>query len=137
MSELSRRSLIAGFCGVAALSLSPLTAEGATVVKKAAGGKLSIRVKDIPKVVEVGSSVQVGKVKGQPVALFRTGPSTFAAFSLLCPHQGVTLTKDEAGWVCKAHGSRFEVDGALNFGPATIDLPAVPLKVSKGVLTIG
>jgi Rieske Fe-S protein len=49
----------------------------------------------------------------------------------------VTLTKDEAGWVCKAHGSRFEVDGALNFGPATIDLPAVPVKVSKGLLTIG
>jgi Rieske Fe-S protein len=137
MSELSRRSLITGICGVAALSLAPLSAEGATVVKKLANGKLSIRVKDIPKVVGVGSSVQIGKVKGQPVALFRTGPSTFAAFSLLCPHQGVTLTQDASGWVCQAHGSRFEKDGALNFGPATTDLPAVPVRVSKGVVTIG
>jgi hypothetical protein len=87
MSELSRRSLIAGFCGVAALSLSPLTAEGATVVKKAAGGKLSIRVKDIPKVVDVGSSVQVGKVKGQPVALFRTGRSTSVSYTHLRAHE--------------------------------------------------
>jgi len=137
MSELSRRSLITGICGVAALSLAPLSAEGATVVKKLANGKLSIRVKDIPKVVGVGSSVQIGKVKGQPVALFRTGPSTFAAFSLLCPHQGVTLTQDESGWVCQAHGSKFEKDGALNFGPATTDLPAVPVRVSRGVITIG
>ena len=137
MSELSRRSLITGICGVAALSLAPLSAEGATVVKKLANGKLSIRVKDIPKVVGVGSSVQIGKVKGQPVALFRTGPSTFAAFSLLCPHQGVTLTQDESGWVCQAHGSKFENYAELNFGPATTDLPAVPVRVSRGVITIG
>ena len=79
----------------------------------------------------------MGKVKGQPVALFRTGPSTFAAFSLLCPHQGVTVTRNENGWVCNAHSSEFEADGDLVLGPATTGLARVPMKVSKNVATIG
>ena len=137
MSELSRRGLITGICGIAALSMTPLTAEAASVVTKAPGGKLTIRVRDISKVVAVGSSVQIGKVKGQPVALLRSGPSTFSAFSLLCPHQGITVVKDGEGWVCNAHGSKFEKDGELNFGPATTALAPVPVKVKSGVITIG
>ena len=137
MENISRRSLIAGICGIATLSLTPLSAEGASVVKKAAGGRLSIRVKDIPKVVGVGASAQIGQVKGRPVALLRTGPSTFKAFSLLCPHQGVTVIKQDDGWYCDAHGSKFENDGALNMGPATSGLPPIPVKVSKGIVTIG
>ena len=137
MSELSRRALLTGICGVAALGLTPLSAEAASVVKKLPNGRLSIRVRDIPKVVAVGSSVQVGMVKGQAVALARTGPSTFSAFSLSCPHQGVTVEKDGDGWICRAHGSQFESDGALAFGPATTALRPVPVKVSRGVVTIG
>ena len=137
MSELSRRGLITGICGIAALSMTPLTAEAVSVVKKAPGGKLTIRVRDISKVVAVGSSVQIGKVKGQPVALLRSGPSTFSAFSLLCPHQGITVVKDGGGWVCNAHGSKFEKDGELNFGPATTALAPVSVKVKSGVITIG
>jgi Rieske Fe-S protein len=137
MTELSRRSLIAGICGIATLSLTPLSAEGASVVKKAAGGRLSIRMSDVPKVVGVGASARIGSVKGRPVALLRTGTSTFKAFSLMCPHQGVTVIKQEDGWYCDAHGSKFEVDGALNQGPATTGLPSVPVRVSKGIVTVG
>ena len=137
MAELSRRGLITGICGIAALSMTPLTAEAASVIKKTSNGKLAIRVRDISKVVAVGASVQIGKVKGQPVALMRSGPSAYSAFSLLCPHQGVTVVKDADGWVCEAHGSKFEKDGALNFGPATTALSKVPVKVSAGVITIG
>lgn len=137
MAELSRRGLITGICGIAALSMTPLSAEAASVIKKTSNGKLTIRVRDISKVVAVGSSVQIGKVKGQPVALMRSGPSAFSAFSLLCPHQGVTVVKDGEGWICNAHGSKFEKDGELNFGPATTALSKVPVKVSSGVITIG
>jgi Rieske Fe-S protein len=137
MADISRRSLIAGICGIATLSLTPLSAEGASVVKKAAGGRLSIRMRDIPKVVDVGSSASIGSVKGRPVALLRTGTSTFKAFSLMCPHQGVTVIKQEDGWYCDAHGSKFEENGALNMGPATSGLPPVRVKVRKGIVTIG
>lgn len=137
MAELSRRALLTGACGIAALTLVPLPAEAASVVKKASNGRLTIKVSDMSKVVAVGRSVPIGQVKGQPTALFRSGPSTFRAFSLACPHQGVTVVKDGNGWVCKAHQSKFEVNGALNFGPATTDLAPVPVKVSRGVVTIG
>ena len=42
-----------------------------------------------------------------------TGPASYIAFSLSCPHQGVKLTQEANGWVCDAHGSEFEADGDL------------------------
>jgi Rieske Fe-S protein len=137
MEDISRRSLIVGMCGIAAASLTPLSAEGASVVKKAAGGRLTIKLKDISKVVAVGASAAIGEVKSRPVALLRTGASTFKAFSLLCPHQGVTVIKQEDGWYCEAHESKFGVNGSLVNGPATRGLPSIPVRVSKGVITIG
>jgi nitrite reductase/ring-hydroxylating ferredoxin subunit len=52
-------------------------------------------------------------------------------------NEGVTVIKQEDGWYCDAHGSKFEVDGALNMGPATSGLSSVPVKVSKGTVTVG
>ena len=72
-----------------------------------------------------------------PVAIARTGTSQYIAFNLLCPHQGVTVTRNESGWVCNAHGSEFEADGDLVLGPATTGLTRLPMKISKGVATIG
>ena len=51
--------------------------------------------------------------------------------------QGVKVSKKESGWVCEAHGSEFESDGDLVLGPATTRLPRVPMKISKGVATVG
>lgn len=137
MDPLSRRAFLAGVCGVATATIAPLSAEAASSVKKLSDGRLSLRVRDFAELKEVGSSMRIGSLKGKPVAITRTGPSAFIAFTLVCPHQGVTVVKDETGWVCKAHGSKFESDGALNFGPATTDLPRVRARLSKGVLTVG
>ena len=134
---LSRRALIAGVCGIAASTIPALSAEAASAVKKLSDGRLSVSIKDIAELNEVGSSARIGVLRGKPVGLARTGPSTFRAFSLACPHQGVTVVKDEAGWVCDAHGSRFEVNGDLNFGPATTGLKRIPAKFSKGQVIIG
>jgi Rieske Fe-S protein len=137
MTELSRRALLTGMCGIAALSMVPMSAEAANLVKKLPKGRLSFKVSDAAKIVDVGSSVGIGQVKGQPAGLFRSGPSTFSAFSLACPHQGVTVEKNDSGWVCSAHDSKFAENGALEFGPATTALRKVPVKVKGGVVTIG
>jgi Rieske Fe-S protein len=39
--------------------------------------------------------------------------------------------------MCEAHNSEFEPDGDLVLGPATTGLVKVPIKVSRGVATIG
>lgn len=137
MEPISRRSFIAGVCAVVALGGSEVPAAANTAVKKLPGGRLSVNVKAVPALAKVGGATRIGSVKGVPVAIARTGTSKYIAFNLLCPHQKVTVTQNEKGWVCNAHGSEFESDGDLALGPATTGLARVPMKISKGLATIG
>jgi len=81
--------------------------------------------------------MRIGSIKGVPVGIARVGTNKYTAFNLRCPHQGITVTKTETGWMCPAHNSEFEGDGDLVLGPATTGLARVPIKVSRGVATIG
>ncbi len=137
MEPISRRSFIAGVCAVVALGGSELPAAANTAVKKLPGGRISVNLKAVPALAKVGGATRVGSVKGVPVAIARTGTSKYIAFNLLCPHQGVTVIRNEKGWVCNAHGSEFEPDGDLVLGPATTGLARIPVKISKGLAIIG
>lgn len=137
MEPISRRSFIAGVCAVIVLGRSELPAAANTAVKKLPGGRLSVNLKAVPALSKVGGAAKIGTIKGVPVAIARTGTSKYIAFNLLCPHQGVTVTQNEKGWICNAHGSEFEVDGDLVLGPATSGLVRVPMKISKNVAIIG
>ena len=137
-NEMDRRALLSGACALLALSgLAAFPASASAEVRKISNGRLSVKLKDIPELSQVGGSVGIGNLKGKPVAITRTGTNSYIAFSLNCPHQGVKVSKKESGWVCDAHGSEFETDGDLVLGPATTRLPRVPLKISKGIATIG
>jgi len=135
--QLSRRALIAGACGMALSTIPALSAEAASAVKKLSDGRLSVRVKDIPALSTVGGSVRIGTVKGVPVAIARSTATTYNAFSLSCPHQGVTVVKSGDKWICNAHGSEFEANGNLSLGPATTGLARVPVRVSRGQVIVG
>jgi len=137
MEPISRRSFIAGVCAVVALGGSELPAAANVAVKKLPGGRLSVDLKAVPALAKVGGAAKIGSVKGVPVAIARTGTAKYIAFNLLCPHQKVTVTQNGKGWVCNAHGSEFESDGDLALGPATTGLARVPMKISKGLATIG
>lgn len=136
--EINRRALLTGACALLALTgLGALPESASAGVKKLGNGRVSVKLKSLPELSKVGGSVGIGNVKGQPVAITRTGTSSYIAFSLSCPHQGVKLSQAPTGWVCDAHGSEFKTDGALVAGPATTSLSRVPIKISKGVATIG
>jgi len=137
VEPISRRSFIAGVCAVVALGGTELPAAANTAVKKLPGGRVSVNLKAVPALAKVGGAAKIGSVKGVPVAIARTGTSNYIAFNLLSPHQKVTVTQNEKGWVCNAHGSEFEADGDLVLGPATTGLARVPIKVLKNVATIG
>ena len=137
MEPISRRSFMAGVCAVVALGAGEVPAAANTAVKKLPGGRISVNLKAMPALAKVGGATRIGSVKGVPVAIARTGTSKYIAFNLACPHQGVTVTRNESGWVCNAHGSEFEPDGDLVLGPATTGLARVPVKISKGLATIG
>lgn len=138
MEELSRRKLLSGACALVALTgLGTLPAAASSSVKKLANGRVAVTLKNLPELAKVGGAVSIGNVKGKPVAISRTGVSAYMAFTLNCPHQGVTVTREGEGWICGAHGSEFAANGDLVMGPATTRLARVPIKVSKGVATVG
>jgi Rieske Fe-S protein len=136
--EINRRALISGACALLALTgLGAIPASASNGVRKLSNGRLSVKLKSIPELSSVGGSVGIGDIKGKPVAITRTGNSSYIAFSLSCPHQRVTVSQSATGWVCDAHGSEFEADGDLVLGPATTRLPRVPIKISRGIATVG
>jgi Rieske Fe-S protein len=137
MEPISRRSLFVGACAVLALGGTEIPATANAAVKKLPGGRLSVDLKAVPALANVGGATRIGSLKGVPVAIARTGTTKYIAFSLKCPHQGITVTRNENGWVCKSHLSEFEPDGELVLGPATTRLKRVPLKVSRGIATLG
>jgi len=66
-----------------------------------------------------------GKVfADQGVVVTQPQPGTFAAFDVVCPHQGCTVNEVTDGSIsCPCHGSKFAVaDGAPTSGPATSPL---------------
>jgi Rieske Fe-S protein len=139
MSEISRRRLLTGACGLLLLTsgVQALPASANDAVKKLANGRLSVTLRKIPALSKVGGSVAIGNFKGKPVAMSRTGESTYIAFSLSCPHQGIPVEKTDSGWRCEAHGSEFESDGDLVLGPATTRLKRIPIKVTRGTAVVG
>jgi Rieske Fe-S protein len=114
-----------------------LPASANDAVKKLANGRLSVTLRKIPALSNIGGSVEIGNFKGKPVAISRTGESTYIAFSLSCPHQGVPVEKTDSGWRCEAHGSEFESDGDLVLGPAITRLKRIPIKVTRGTAVVG
>ena len=137
MEPISRRSLFAGVCAVVALGNSEIPAAANTAVKKLPGGKLSVTLKNLPALSAVGGAMRIGSIKGVPVGIARIGTNKYTAFKLRCPHQGITVSRTESGWMCSAHNSEFEADGDLVLGPATTGLSKVAIKVSRGIATIG
>lgn len=141
MSEnngIDRRLVITGACALLALGgVGALPASADVNVQKSKKGRITVRLNSIPELSKVGGAVGIGNVRGTPVAIARTGESTYVAFSLSCPHQGVKVSRVAEGWECSAHGSQFEADGDLVLGPATTRLRRVPIKVSRGRAIVG
>ena len=138
---LTRRDFLKSACGEAALALGPvLLAEHAMaadgIVRKP-NGQVVVTVAKIPALAKTGCDVNLGTVKGSPVPVVRTGPTTFRALSLSCTHQGVTVQQSGAIWKCPAHGSQFNVDGSFIAGPAGRALNTVPSTFNGKALTVG
>ncbi|BBY30227.1 Rieske (2Fe-2S) protein [Mycolicibacterium sediminis] len=83
--------------------------------------------------VPVGSGVIVDDVVvTQPTA------GVFKGFSAVCPHAGCNVSEvDDANIVCRCHGSRFDLEGAVVKGPATKPLEAKAVVVRGESIVAG
>jgi Rieske Fe-S protein len=98
---------------------------------------LNVQVSNYPALANVGGIARVDN-GGTPVAAVRTGDTTFAAFSLICPHFGCTVGINGSSFLCPCHGARFASTGTWIGGQHTTNLTslATTYDATSGVLTI-
>ena len=88
------------------------------------GDRLStVRPKKV-EALEPGDGAIV-EVDGEKLAAHRDDTGSVHLVSARCTHLGclVAWNSAERSWDCPCHGSRFDCDGAVLTGPATLDLP--------------
>ncbi|MEY5018840.1 MAG: hypothetical protein RJB54_758 [Actinomycetota bacterium] len=136
--EVSRRAVL---CGLAVLTLGlvPDKAIAATGVKVLANGKVDVSLSSNPALRKVGGVVQFTDGVGQEIALVRTGKAAnaYRALNLSCTHEGVTVRRSGAKWVCPEHRAEFGINGDVKVGPAKRNLEPISVKVTKTKVTVG
>lgn len=125
-------SFIAASCGdgqiggVAGPALPPGGSDG-----------LVIRLADFPALASVGGIARVDGGGSRPVAVTRTGESTFVAMTMICPHAGFQPIQITApGFRCPNHGAEFAPDGNWVGGQSTSDLPRFTVQYDAGAGTL-
>ncbi|HEY5219172.1 MAG TPA: ubiquinol-cytochrome c reductase iron-sulfur subunit [Gemmatimonadaceae bacterium] len=108
---------------------------GPDAVAGLGNGTLTIKVGDFPDLAVTGTLVSVSNV----VAAKRTDTAAFAAYSMVCTHQGCLTSLQSNSFFCPCHGSMFDSGGRVTRGPATTALPqfATSYDAVSDQLTIG
>jgi len=102
------------------------------------GGSTTIRVADYPALGSVGGIARVNTASGA-VAVVRASQTTFAAYSMACPHQGATINISGSGFRCPSHGATFNASGGWTGGQRTGNLATVAAAydAAAGTITLG
>jgi Rieske Fe-S protein len=126
--------------GAAAIAMAALAAcgVGGDVTSPGNVSATSLNLSDYPALSTVGG-VATTTIGRTPIAIVRTGTSTFAAFSRICPHQGGTVSPTSSGFFCPNHGATFNKSGVWVGGQRTSNLTSYPVTfdATASTLTIG
>jgi Rieske Fe-S protein len=101
------------------------------------GGSNTIQIASYPTLNTVGG-VAVLSLGNVPLAIVRTGDTSFLALSRICPHQGGTVQQSGSGFQCPVHGAQFSSTGQWTGGQRTSNLHAYTTSydATAGTLTI-
>lgn len=103
------------------------------------GSGLTVTIADHPALASVGGIARVDGNSALPVAVTRTGPTSFLAHSMICPHAGYKPIQIVLnGFECPNHRARFAAEGNWIGGQHTRDLTryTVVFNAGAGTLTI-
>jgi Rieske Fe-S protein len=86
----------------------------------------------LPKVIAKTAQVPLGSgVIIDNIVLTQPSQGIFKGLSAICTHAGCTVNRVADGTIdCPCHGSKFNLDGSVANGPATLPLPAKPISVN-------
>jgi Rieske Fe-S protein len=84
-----------------------------------------------PKVIAKTAQVPLGSgVIVDGIVLTQPSQGIFKGLSAICTHAGCTVNRVADGTIdCPCHGSKFNLDGSVANGPATLPLPAKAISV--------
>lgn len=138
-STIDRRDFVTR--SAAALAAVALAACGMSTDSPTSPGSVStttLTLSNYPSLASVGG-VATTSVNGVPLAIVRTGTTSFAAFSRICPHQGGTIQVTSSGFQCPVHGATFDRSGQWIGGQRTTNMYSYPTTydAAAGTLTIG
>lgn len=144
----SRRGVMCGLAGLGAAGAlaacgtaeSPNGADAATTgstggatdggtTGESGGGAGIAATSDVP----VGGGIVVDET-----LIVQPAADEFLAFSAVCPHQGAIVAAPDADGniICPSHQSTWTIDGALEQGPAEVDLSTVEITVEDGQIAL-
>lgn len=138
MTEASRRTVLAGACGVGVAAVlggcstyDSSKSPAAKPAKQPSGGAALAKTADIP----VGGGKVFDK---QAVVVTQPTAGQFKCFTAICTHQGCTVDQVKDGTIdCPCHGSKYKItDGSVANGPATRGLAAKNVTVSGDQITL-
>jgi Rieske Fe-S protein len=136
--EIGRRTFLAQSALLAAAALLAGCAAGSDPTAPELSGQATISVSDYPALSTVGGIAMVS-IQSSPLAIVRTGTSTFVALSRVCPHQGSIVNQNGSGFLCPNHGAQFSSTGTWVGGQPTTNMRsyATSYNSATGTLTIG
>jgi cytochrome b6-f complex iron-sulfur subunit len=137
-SEIGRRTFLAQTALLAAAAVLAACAGGADATAPNLSGQATVKVSDYPALATVGGIALVS-IQSSPFAIVRTGTSSFAALSRVCPHQGSIVNQSGSGFLCPNHGAQFSANGTWIGGQPTSSLHsyATTYDAAAGTVTIG
>jgi Rieske Fe-S protein len=136
---LDRRDfLLAGARAAALLALSACGALGSAFPTSPGSVSATLALANYPTLGNTNGVALVSS-NGVPLAIVRTGASSFEALSRICPHQGSVVNLSGSGFLCPNHGARFSLSGQWTGGQPTSGLYSYPTSydATAGTLTVG
>ena len=126
---------IVSACGGSPTSPSVPTSNLPVAPSQFANSRVTVTVAGTP-LANVGGAARVDSTAGL-FLVSRTSDSTFTAIDGVCTHEGCAIT-GVAGpeYVCPCHGSRYNLSGQVQAGPARSSLRQYANTFTNGVLTI-
>ena len=97
---------------------------------------ISVKLSDFPALNAIGGIAAVGTVLLSPVAVVRTGQSSYLALSRICTHASCVIDLASSGFSCPCHGSRYDSQGNVTNGPAPRPLARLTATLSADGTTL-
>ncbi|GCE44812.1 Rieske (2Fe-2S) protein [Rhodococcus sp. USK10] len=132
-----RRTVIAGI-GVAAALAAGSALFSRTRASSAPGGGAGPAVRPASATVPTGNVPVGGGVVLGDVVVTQPSGGDFRGFSSTCTHLGCTVSDVSGGTInCPCHGSKFNLDGSVHNGPASVPLAPRSVSVQGDSVVVG